>query len=508
MRLAEAAAICALGAAAACGGHRAPATSPAAVTAPSRAERQLAADMDRVFNAPVMAQGLWGVEVRSLDSGRVLYARNADKLMMPASNMKIVTLATAATTLGWDHRFTTTLETAAPIGNGTLDGDLIVRGGGDPTINARDERAAKLLDEWALALRGMGINRIAGNIVGDDNAFDDEGVGAGWAWDYLQYGYAAPVGALQFNEDVAALTVAPGPVVGSPAVATIEPGAGLRLVNRAYTGAPGSEATIDYVRRLDAPVLEITGSVPLPSGPDSAPVVRGVAVVNPTLFFAASLKEALRARGIAVDGDAADADDLPVMPPPDARRILLQSPSPPLRDIATTMMKVSQNLYAETLLKATAARDGGLGTTAGGRLATRALLQSWGVPESSFVQLDGSGLSRYDYVTADMLVTILSRLYADPAHREPFVATLPIAGRDGTIRSRMKATRAEANATAKTGSIANVRSLSGYVKTRDGETLAFSILANSFTIPSSTVTWIADLAVETLANYTAGAGVQ
>jgi D-alanyl-D-alanine carboxypeptidase/D-alanyl-D-alanine-endopeptidase (penicillin-binding protein 4) len=231
-------------------------------------------------------------------------------------------------------------------------------------------------------------------------------------------------------------------------------------------------------------------------------------VVNPTLFFAASLKEALRARGIAVDGDAADADDLPVMPPPDARRILLQSPSPPLRDIATTMMKVSQNLYAETLLKATAARDGGLGTTAGGRLATRALLQSWGVPESSFVQLDGSGLSRYDYVTADMLVTILSRLYADPAHREPFVATLPIAGRDGTIRSRMKATRAEANATAKTGSIANVRSLSGYVKTRDGETLAFSILANSFTIPSSTVTWIADLAVETLANYTAGAGVQ
>ena len=114
---------------------------------------------------------------------------------------------------------------------------------------------------------------------------------------------------------------------------------------------------------------------------------------------------------------------------------------------------------------------------------------------------DGSGLSRYDFVTADMIATILERLYRDPRHHDRFVATLPIAGRDGTITSRMKDTRAEGNALAKTGSISNVRALSGYVRTRDGDTLVFSILANSFTIPAATVNWIADLAVETLANF-------
>jgi D-alanyl-D-alanine carboxypeptidase/D-alanyl-D-alanine-endopeptidase (penicillin-binding protein 4) len=486
---------------AACGGHTPPRTAP---TAPPRAERQLAADLEQVFGAAVMDQGLWGVEVKSLDTGRVLYARNARKLMMPASNMKLVTLATAATTLGWDYRFTTTLETAAPIENGSLKGDLIVRGTGDPTINSRDERAAKLFDDWALALRGLGITRIDGNIVGDDNAFDDDGLGAGWAWDYLQYGYAAPVGALQYNEDVAKLTITAGPAEGAPAVATLESGSGLRVINRAYTGATGSAVTIDYVRRLDAPVLEISGSIPT----GAAPLTRDVAVVNPTIFFTQSLKDALATRGIEIAGSAEDADDQLTLPPPDARRALIHSQSPPLSDIATTMMKVSQNLYAETLLKASSTAHGGLGTTAGGRLATRAVLDAWGIPASTYVQLDGSGLSRYDYVTADMLVTILEHAYRDPALHDRFVAALPIAGKDGTLRSRLKKTRAEGNAEAKTGSIANVRTLSGYVRTRDGETLVFSMLANSFAIPASTVTWIADLAVETLANYTSGRSVQ
>ena len=457
-----------------------------------------------MFDAAVMSQGMWGVEVKSLDSGRILYQRNARKLMMPASNMKIVTLATAATTLGWDYRFTTTLETAATVDNGTLAGDLIIRGSGDPTINSRDARAAKLFDDWTLALRGLGITRIDGNIVGDDNAFDDDGLGAGWAWDYLQYGYAAPVGALEYNENVAGLTIAAGPTEGTPAIATLAAGSGLRIINRAFTGAAKSPVTVDYTRRLDAPVLEISGSIPL----DSAPLTRDVAVVNPTIFFAQSLKDGLAARGIEVTGVAEDADDQVNLPAPDARRPILQSPSPPLRDIATTMMKVSQNLYAETLLKASAAARGGLGTTEGGRLLTRTLLDGWDIPASTYIQLDGSGLSRYDYVTAEMLTTILEHMYRDPAMHDPFVATLPIAGKDGTMRSRLKTTHAEANATAKTGSIANVRTLSGYVRTRDGETLVFSVLANSFAIPASTVTWIADLGVETLANFTSRGGVQ
>jgi D-alanyl-D-alanine carboxypeptidase/D-alanyl-D-alanine-endopeptidase (penicillin-binding protein 4) len=115
---------------------------------------------------------------------------------------------------------------------------------------------------------------------------------------------------------------------------------------------------------------------------------------------------------------------------------------------------------------------------------------------------DGSGLSRYNYVTASSVTAILEHMYQDPGHHDAFIATLPIAGKDGTIASRMRGTRAEGNAVAKTGSISNARSLSGYVKTRDGEMLVFSILSNDFVIPAATITYIADLAVETLANFT------
>jgi len=479
----------------ACAAHS---QQPAQPRQPSSAERDLASDLSQIFGARVMEQALWGVEVRSLDTGRILYELNSRKLMMPASNMKILTLATAAETLGWDFRFTTTLETAAPVEAGVLSGDLIVRGAGDPTINSRNGRAAALFDEWAAALKAAGISRIDGRVIGDDNAFDDEWLGAGWAWDYLQYGYAAPVGALEFNENVARLTVRPGAKEGDPVFIDLTPGSGLRLFNRAVTGAAQSAATIEYDRRLDDPTLEVSGSL----ASDALPITRDVAVVNPTVFFAQALKDALIARGIEVSGTAVDADEILNAPPPDSRRVLAESQSPPLRETATVLMKVSQNLYAETLLKAVGASKGGLGTTEGGRVATRALLSSWGIPDNMYVQMDGSGLSRYDYVTPDVLVAILAHLFGEPRHRDAFVSTLPIAGTDGTISTRMKKTRAEGNATAKTGSIANVRSLSGYVRTRDGEVLAFSILANNFTIPSSTVNWIADLAVETLANFT------
>jgi PBP4 family serine-type D-alanyl-D-alanine carboxypeptidase len=188
--------------------------------------------------------------------------------------------------------------------------------------------------------------------------------------------------------------------------------------------------------------------------------------------------------------------------PAEPRRILVESSSPPLRDIATVMMKVSQNLYAETLLKAVGAAESGPGSAEEGRRAAAAIFSAWGIPPGGYVQADGSGLSRYDYVTADMIVALLEHLFKDPKHKDAFIATLPIAGKDGTVSSRLKGTRGEGNATAKTGSISNVRALSGYVRTRDGETLAFSILANSFTIPAATVNYIADVAVETLANHT------
>ncbi len=434
-------------------------------------------------------------------TGEHLYSLNAGRWMMPASNMKIVTLAAAAETLGWDYRFRTTLEALGSITNGVLHGDLIVRGNGDPTIGSRNDRAEGVFQEWIAALGAAGVSAIEGRIVGDDQSFDEEGLGAGWAWDYLQYRYAAPVGALEINENSASLDVLPGSWQGAPAVLRLAPGSGLTLRNRAITCPPGSQDAIEYRRRIDRPELEVIGSVPADAG-----LTRYfVPVVNPTLYFVRSLKDALEAAGVTVSGEAVDFDDISgglAVLPPAPPHVLASTESPPLRDMATVLMKVSQNLYAETLLKALGASRGGLGTAEGGRLAVRRVLSGWGVPEDAYTMYDGSGLSRYNYVTAALLTTILERLYRDPRHREPFLATLPIAGKDGTLASRLERTRADGNALAKTGSIANVRALSGFVRTRDDEVLAFSILANDFAIPAATVEYIADIAVETLANFT------
>jgi D-alanyl-D-alanine carboxypeptidase/D-alanyl-D-alanine-endopeptidase (penicillin-binding protein 4) len=459
------------------------------------AERALAVDLDRIFNASLTDHALWGVEVKSLDTGRIWYARNARTLLMPASNMKIVTLAAAIQTLGWDYRFKTTLETTGTVEGGTLHGDLIVRGTGDPTINTREKRGDQVFDAWAAALRAAGITRIDGNVVADGSAFDSRGLGQGWAWDYLQDGYAAPVSALEYNENTATLTVRAGANPGDAAGLELPPGTGLGLIHHVTTGAPGSRTDIDVRRPTDGAWIDVSGSI----AADAVPFTRQVAVANPSLYFAHSLLNALSARGIAVQGLPVDVADrrgtIPVVTS-GSPRVLVETPSPPLRDIATVMMKVSQNLYAETLLKAIGAAKNGTGTADGGRDAAREVFTSWNIP-TTYVQADGSGLSRYDYVTAGMLVALLERFHRDPV----FVATLPIAGKDGTISTRMRATRAEANAVAKTGSISNVRALSGYVTTRDGETLAFSVLANNFTVPAATINWMTDLAVETLANY-------
>jgi D-alanyl-D-alanine carboxypeptidase/D-alanyl-D-alanine-endopeptidase (penicillin-binding protein 4) len=488
-----------------CASHSAPATTP--LRPDSAAVRQLRDELSTIFNSPLMARGVWGVDIRWVDSGAVLFQQNADRLMMPASNMKILTLAAAAQTLGWDHRFSTFLEASAPIEAGTLKGDLVIRGTGDPTISTRGKRSTQVFDEWAQALRAAGISTIEGRVIGDDQAFDDEGLGAGWAWDYLEAGYASPIGALQYNENVAELIVSAGAVAGDPAIVRIEPGSGLTIVNRARTVPAAEEArgTIDVRRRIDRAEIEVAGTIPAAA----AVITRTVAVVNPTLFFAQGVRDALVSRGINVAGEAADGDDLAaelLREGASARRVLHETASPTLLEIATVLMKVSQNQYGETLLKAIGGKRSGLGTTRAGRAAAAEVFTSWSIPEDAYVMSDGSGLSRYNYVAPSMVTAVLRRMYSDPQHRDRFLASLPIAGKDGTIATRMKDSRASENALAKTGSIANVRSLSGYVRTRDGETVTFSIIANDFVIPAATVNWMADVAVETLANFKRATG--
>jgi D-alanyl-D-alanine carboxypeptidase/D-alanyl-D-alanine-endopeptidase (penicillin-binding protein 4) len=435
---------------------------------------------------------LWAAKVVSLDTGEVIFERNPRLLVMPASTMKIVTLAVAADRLGWDARFSTRLESTGAIEEGVLRGDLIVTGDGDPTIGERAD-APRVLHEWAGRLAVLGVTRVEGRLIGDDDVLPDQALGAGWAWDDLAFGYAAPLGALQYHESAADIVITAGPKPGTPATVRIEPAStDLVVTGRVSTTAPDVPAAVYTRRRPFTRTLEVTGSVPKAD----RDYVRSVAVDNPTRTFLAAFRDALARAGITVTGGVADVDEI-ADEPPSPRRVLHTHESPPLREIGVRLMKVSQNLFAETLLSRI-----GLGSDVpdpdpliAARGVYERTLARWGVPVEDVIVADGSGLSRYDYVTAAALVTVLTRMAQEPRDAAAFEATMPIMGIDGTLERRLRNTPLQGRIRAKTGTISNVRALAGYMTTGAGERLAFAIIANNFKARASTIDVVVDRAL-------------
>jgi D-alanyl-D-alanine carboxypeptidase/D-alanyl-D-alanine-endopeptidase (penicillin-binding protein 4) len=456
----------------------------------------LKTDLDRIFADPVIARALVGVRVESLRDGELLYSMNDDKLVMPASNMKIVTMAVAAERLGWDFRYETRLDaTGAVSADGTLNGDLVVVGGGDPSMGSAESGQSAPFAEWAAALSAAGIRRVDGRLIGDDNAFEDDGLGAGWAWDYLGAGYAAPSGALSYNENAVTLRIRPGRAAGDLASIEVTPtGHGLDIVNQVRTGAPDSTASVDAARLPHQTQVILEGTVPA----GGATVTQSVAVDNPTRFFVEALRLALAARGIAVRSGAIDIDQV-FFDSAQARRVIARHRSLPLSSLGAYFMKASQNFYAETILKTLSLAAGGIGTAEAGKKIVRETLASWGVPADAVVVYDGSGLSRYNYVTAGAIVQILKQMWGNERFRGAFAASMPVAGRDGTLQSRMRGTALDARLEAKTGTISNVRALSGYLETQSGERLVFSMIANHFTAPTSQIDAVVEKALTRLA---------
>jgi serine-type D-Ala-D-Ala carboxypeptidase/endopeptidase (penicillin-binding protein 4) len=468
-----------------CGPKSVTVASTVPVTA--TAGQDLHADLSAIFNSPQFQRSYWSVLVRRVDSGDDLYALNAAKLMMPASVMKIVTLAAAADVLGWDHRFETTIVTSAPIEEGVLRGDLVVVGGGDPSISERSDAPGTLKD-LARRVREAGVTRIEGGVIGHDDLFDDNGFGNGWTLDNIPYGYSAAVSALEYNEGSVDLVIRAGAVAGDPVVIQVRPdGSDLQIDNRLVTVAETGTGGLTLQRLPGSSRVVVQGQIPA----KSAPFARTASVDNPTQFFAAAFRIALIAEGIEVIGDAADIDEFLTKPDLTAARTLVRHRSPALRELATAMMRVSQNQYAEMLLR-----------SLGGAERVRDVLKGWSIEDGNYAIADGSGLSRYNYVTSDALVRILQRMHVDPQHTLAFGTTLPVTGREGTLSKRLAGTRAEGKVRAKTGTVDNVRAIAGYVETAGGETLVFSMIANNFTISTSAIDAAADKALVRLATYT------
>ena len=431
------------------------------------------------FNDPAFSNAHWGVVIQSLKNGEVIYARNENKCFMPASNMKLFTTSAGLTALTPSFRYTTSLDANGSIVNGVLQGDLILRGSGDPTISGRYNggKVTETFEQWADSLKVLGITEINGNLIGDDNCFDEEFYGDGWEAGYETDYYAAQFGGIVFNDNCVDVTVTAGDSIGKKPIITCVPNTGyVTFINETVTTAADSNSYISFLRERGTNRIHVRGNFPI----NKQAWKESIAIDNPTRFAVTVLKEVLEQKGIRITGTAFDIDELP-QAPDTAKLHIATYVSPALDQILKTINKPSQNLYAEQLFRTTGLQKFGIGSARAALNAENLIFASWGMDTTKMEVIDGSGLSRLDLISPSNVIALLKGMHDGPFFT-PFYESLPIAGVDGSIRNRMKGTKAENNVHAKTGFIGYVRALSGYVTSADGEMFMFSMIANNYTV--------------------------
>lgn len=489
-----------------------PAAVPLRTPAPAQTTRtvaELRSRISEVLQRPELAQAMVGIKVASLDTGQVLFESNAHKLLRPASNMKLYTVAAAIDRLSPDYRFVTSVYSIPkPDAKGTVKGDLIIYGRGDPSIGFRfsEGNYFKGIDDLAARIVAAGVKRVEGDLVGDESHFTGPPYGTGWEWEDLQWWYGAEVSALTVNDNFLDTSVKPGNRIGAPAVITTgPPDPLLRIFNRVTTAPRGTKQDLMVYRALNSDVVEFNGSIAL----DDRGYSGRLAISRPALLFAYLLRASLAQQGVTIKGKTRTIDsfsggsvirkgamnsasnsalDVNSQPVEIARK-----ESVPFILIAAQTLKPSQNLYTELILRtlgeliaaATPAPNQSQSQTSESRgiEVVRTFLKESGVDPSSLSLTDGSGLSRNDMITPEATLQMLTYMHKH-RYAHTFREALPIAGVDGTLRNRMKGTAAENNVRAKTGTLSSASSLSGFVTSASGERLVFSIMVNNY--PEST----------------------
>ncbi|HEX5179025.1 MAG TPA: D-alanyl-D-alanine carboxypeptidase/D-alanyl-D-alanine-endopeptidase [Gemmatimonadaceae bacterium] len=512
------------------GTHPSPAPQPAALpasqmatsAAPPSPLEVLRTGIDSMIADSVFRNANWGILIVDPDGGDTLYSHNAGKLFMPASNMKVITGSVALAQLGPNFQFRTTFVADGPVCDGTLHGDLVVDGRGDPSeSDAMRGDALSAMRDIADSLRARGIDRVAGQVLSGFDAFPGPTLGYGWSWDDLDASYSAGVDELFFNEGAARMVIRGGRKPGSKVSVAVLPTPRYPTVRvAALTAFPpeslasGSGGRHRFSRldgELHTSLDTLTGTVVL-TGWIAPDVVDTMDVVYPdqNTAYLEALRGALIERGVVLRNvkerkgfGGCGAHRARAAPP--MADTLFTYLSPPLRDVLRAMAKPSQNQIAEILLRTIGLERAGSGTADSGIAVVRRQLLAWGVQPDGFVQRDGSGLSRYDYLTPETLVRVLASIRKDTAF-SAFYDALPIAGVDGTIGNRMRGTPAQGNVHAKTGFVANARSLSGYVTTADGHMLIFSALCNNWTTSVREIERVQDAIAVDLASMRLGGG--
>jgi D-alanyl-D-alanine carboxypeptidase len=525
--------------------------------------QSLHTEIDALLNVEWLRYGYCGVVVRDLQTGETLYTRDAERVLIPASNMKLLVTAAALHRLGPEYRFRTRVwmrGTLTP--DGVLHGDLILQGLGDATLEMRG------LETLAQQVRQAGVQRVQGYLLYDDSWLDAERYGFGWSSGDEPFGYQAQMSALCAERNAIRLYAKPAAQVGEPAQLRLEPDTDyVELVNRTRTGERGAPNTgVRATRTRARNQIIVDGTLAL--GSEEVFVGR-YSVENPSRYATHLFRQALQAAGVVVERGIVPAltpspsptgwergvgahcrapyrssspalrergitpiaetystktqaieDPLLEVPPAsrgnrtDARfpsrsggnlkeggipemTLLAEHLSPPMREVVALINKPSDNLLTEITLKTLGKEIRSAGMTAAGVQVLREFLQSAGLEMGAVHIVDGSGLSRINGVSAENFVRLLEYMHRSP-HAEAFRDSLPVYGVDGTLRNRLRGTPVQGNGYAKTGSLNRVSSVSGYLRTKSGRWLAFSIIMNAYNAPASDARALQDKLVQIL----------
>ncbi len=453
---------------------------PLALTPAAAGQTALSEKLDAILSAGEFRKADVGVHVVALGSGRVVCSRNAMHRFIAASNEKLVTAATALETLGEDYRFETTLFGRGEVTGGVLQGDLMLRGGGDPTLGGRhdQEDAMTIFRRWAGRMREGGLHGVTGDVVADATFFDRTYRHPAWSrYPIWKWHYTTTAG-LSINDNCVRVTVKPGAAAGAAAVLEINPSAApATLQNLCKTALKQHAIWFDRVAGSSA--IKVGGYVRQGSEGYS----HEVTIPDPPLYAAAALKQAFEEEGIPIGGRAR------VLARPNpalyatARRLCARSTALP--PVLRTMVSRSHNHYAEQVMKTIGAEADGVGSWEAGCGRAARFLRTLGFKDAEYSLDDGSGLSRRNELTPALLTTLLIRM-ARSEHAATFRSLLAVAGEEGTLRNRLTEEPYGGNVRAKTGYLSGVGALSGYATTRSGVEVAFSILINDSENPPGT----------------------
>ncbi|MCD9187045.1 MAG: D-alanyl-D-alanine carboxypeptidase/D-alanyl-D-alanine-endopeptidase [Pyrinomonadaceae bacterium] len=480
-----------------------PTPKPTATPTPQTAQtlESLQSKIRLALSRPELRRGTVAIKIASLNSGKVIFEDSAEKYVMPASNMKSFTVATALEKLTPNFRFVTSvLANSKPDETGTVKGDLTIFGRGDISLSTAfyEGDYFKGLDALADKIVQSGVKKIEGNLVGDESYFSGSAIPSGWEWDDLQWYYGAEVSALPLNDNALDLTVKPASSAGSLCLVQLQPlNTVYRVVNNCRTVAVNAKRTLTVKKDLDQNLLEVYGNLPV----GDKGFANYLTVSHPSELFISLLKQRLQQKGVIVTGQTrvigAKEKSLMTVTTTAAPVEITKLESFPFSLIAAKTMKPSQNLYTETILWTLGEQAKNLNlpnlpannplTNAEATSADKGLfvvqnfLQQIGVPDGGIIQYDGSGLSRHNLVTADALVRLYTYMAKQSRFSQAWRDSLTIGGVDGTLKNRFTGTVAAGNVRGKTGTIDQVSALSGYVTTAAGEQIVFSIIVNGVT---------------------------